>query len=494
MTPIPIQPVIMAGGSGTRLWPLSRAQHPKQFLVLSGNRSLFQQATQRLAALAAADIHVAAPCIVGNEEHRFLVLDQLRELKLPPATALLEPMGRNTAPAMTLAALHAIESGTGAGTDPVLVVSPADQTVTDDAAFTLALQRAVRIAAEGAIVILGVTPDRPETGFGYIRALPGSFDGARSVERFVEKPNLDTAQHYLADGHYFWNSGMFVLRASVWLAAIERFRPDIATASRLAWAGKSVDASFIRPDPGAFAAIPAESVDYAVMEPAAAAQAHGEGAGRIDLRMVPLAAGWSDLGAWDAVWQVSPKDAAGNASVGDTLVNDSRNTLVHATSRLVGVVGLDNVVVVETPDAVLVIDRARSQDVKHIVGQLNSAGRSEQTLHRQVHRPWGWYDSIDSGSRFQVKRIMVKPGATLSLQMHHHRAEHWIVVRGTAEVTNGEQVILLTENQSTYIPLGTVHRLANPGKVPLEIIEVQSGSYLGEDDIVRFEDTYGRVP
>ena len=486
MNKIQIQPVIMAGGSGTRLWPLSRAQHPKQFLVLSGNRSLFQQATQRLSALAADDIRVAAPSIVGNEEHRFLVLDQLRELKLPPATALLEPMGRNTAPAMTLAALHALESGA----DPVLVVSPADQTVTDDAAFTLALQRAVRVAAGGAIVILGVTPDRPETGFGYIRAATGEGDDVLVVERFVEKPDLATAQRYLDEGHYYWNSGMFVVRASVWLAAIECFRADIAAASRLAWAGKAIDASFIRPGHEAFAAIPAESVDYAVMEPAAAAQ----GEGRFDLRMVPLAAGWSDLGAWDAVWQVSPKDAAGNASVGDTLVNDSRNTLVHATSRLVGVVGLDNVVVVETPDAVLVIDRARSQDVKHIVGQLSASGRSEHTLHRQVHRPWGWYDSIDSGSRFQVKRIMVKPGAALSLQKHHHRAEHWIVVSGTAEVTNGDQVILLTENQSTYIPLGTVHRLANPGKVPLEIIEVQSGSYLGEDDIVRFEDTYGRVP
>ena len=503
MNIIQVQPVVMAGGSGTRLWPLSRALHPKQFLVLSGNRSLFQQATHRLSTLTAPDIQVAAPCVVGNEEHRFLVLDQLRELKLAPATSLLEPVGRNTAPAMTLAALYALDA-LASQSDPVLVVSPADQTVTDDAAFTRTLQRAVRVAAEGAIVILGVTPDRPETGFGYIRAraeselATGSSDAAPRVERFVEKPNLETAQRYVAEGHYYWNSGMFVVRASVWLAAIERFRPDIAAAARLAWAARSVDASFIRPGAAEFAAIPSESVDYAVMEPVAAANddrttARDSGVTGFDLRMVPLDAGWSDLGAWDAVWQVSPKDAAGNASVGDALVSDSRNTLVHATSRLVGVVGLDNVVVIETPDAVLVIDRARSQDVKHIVGQLNAAGRSEPTVHRQVHRPWGWYDSVDSGSRFQVKRIMVKPGATLSLQKHHHRAEHWIVVRGTAEVTNGDQVILLTENQSTYIPLGTVHRLANPGKVPLEIIEVQSGSYLGEDDIVRFEDTYGRV-
>ena len=482
MTPIKVQPIIMAGGSGTRLWPLSRAQHPKQFLVLQGNRSLFQQAAQRLASLAASDIVVAAPCIVGNEEHRFLVLDQLHELEdLPPATALLEPMGRNTAPAMTLAALHALDSGD----DPVLVVSPADQTVTDDVAFATALQRAVRIAAGGAIVILGVTPDRPETGFGYIRAGDGGTDQAQVVAQFVEKPDLATAERYLAAGVYYWNSGMFVLRASVWLAALERFRPDIAAASRAAWAAKRIDASFIRPGRDEFAAIPSESVDYAVMEKC-------PGDARCDIRMVPLNAGWSDLGAWDAVWQVSAKDADGNASVGDALLSDTHNTLVHATSRLVGVVGLDNVVVIETPDAVLVADRSRSQDVKAIVVRLHGSGRSEHTLHRQVHRPWGWYDSIDSGARFQVKRIMVKPGASLSLQMHHHRAEHWIVVSGTAEVTNGDQVILLTENQSTYIPLGTTHRLANPGKVPLEIIEVQSGSYLGEDDIVRFEDAYGR--
>ncbi len=474
----------MAGGSGTRLWPLSRAQHPKQFLVLQGNRSLFQQAATRLGALGSADIVVNAPCIVGNEEHRFLVLDQLRELALAPPTVLLEPMGRNTAPAMTLAALQALEGGN----DPVLVVSPADQTVTDEPAFTAALQRAARVAAGGAIVILGITPDRPETGFGYIRAAvvesAGVGDDALKVAQFVEKPDAVTAQRYLDEGHYYWNSGMFVVRASVWLAAIERFRADIATASRAAWAARTDDTPFIRPGKAEFAAIPSESVDYAVMEKCPSV---------CDIRMVALDAGWSDLGAWDAVWQVSPKDTQGNSSVGDALISDSHNTLVHATSRLVGVVGLRNVVVVETPDAVLVADLSRSQEVKQIVGRLTASGRSEQTLHRQVHRPWGWYDSIDSGARFQVKRIMVKPGASLSLQMHHHRAEHWIVVSGTAEVTNGEQVILLTENQSTYIPLGTVHRLTNPGKVPLEIIEVQSGSYLGEDDIVRFEDTYGRV-
>ncbi len=473
--PITVQPVIMAGGSGTRLWPLSRAQYPKQFLVLQGNRSLFQQAAARLASLATEGLTLAAPCIVGNEEHRFLILDQLRELALPPATVLLEPMGRNTAPAMTLAALQA----TATDQDPVLVVTPADQTVVDEAAFTTALRQAVRDAANGTFVILGITPDRPETGYGYIRAQGGK------VAQFVEKPDAATAERYLSEGGYFWNSGMFVVRASVWLKALERFRPDIAGSTRAAWARHQVDASFVRPGKVEFAAIPSESIDYAVMEKC-------PGSGEFDMAMVPLSAGWSDLGAWDAVWQVSEKDDAGNASVGDTMLRDSRDTLVHATSRLVGVVGLDNVIVVETPDAVLVADRSRSQDVKHIVNRLQTDGRSEHTLHRQVHRPWGWYDSIDAGPRFQVKRIMVKPGASLSLQMHHHRAEHWIVVSGTAEVTNGDKVILLSENQSTYIPLGQTHRLANPGKVPLEIIEVQSGSYLGEDDIVRFEDTYGR--
>ena len=464
----------MAGGSGTRLWPLSRAGYPKQFLVLAGNRSLLQQAAQRLQGLAAPDIAVAAPLIVGNEEHRFMLLDQLREVNAEPAAVLLEPVGRNTAPAVTLAALQALEGCT----DPVLVVTPSDQTVTDEAAFTAALQAAARRAAGGEIVILGIRPDRPETGYGYIRAEGGA------VSRFVEKPDAATAAQYLVDGHYSWNAGIFVLRASVWMAALERFRPDIASANRAAWAARSSDARFVRPGKTQFAAVPSESVDYAVMERCP---------GVLPIGMEVLDAGWNDLGAWEAVWQVAPKDAQGNAAVGDALIADSRNSFVHASSRLVGVVGVDDVVVVETADAVLVVDRAQSQNVKAIVNRLTREQRGEHSLHRKVLRPWGWYDTIDMGERFQVKRIQVKPGASLSLQKHHHRAEHWIVVSGTAEVTNGDQVILLTENQSTYIPVGKVHRLANPGKLPLEIIEVQSGGYLGEDDIVRFEDTYGRA-
>ncbi len=478
MSKIEVQPVIMAGGSGTRLWPLSRAGYPKQFLVLAGNTSLFQQAASRLAALGSDELAVAGPVIVGNEEHRFMVLDQLREIGLDAAAALLEPMGRNTAPALTLAALQALENGA----DPVLVVTPADQTVTNAEAFTDALRKAVIDAAEGAIVILGITPDRPETGYGYIRTSEDT--RGLAVAEFVEKPNAATAERYVADGNYFWNSGMFVLRASVWMKALESFRPDIVSATQAAWAQRQSDAKFVRPGKAEFAKVPSDSVDYAVME-------HCPGS-EFALRMVPLDAGWNDLGAWEAVWQVAEKDAHGNAAKGDAIFSDSSNSLVHATSRLVSVVGLENVIVVETPDAVLVIDRARSQDVKNIVNRLTAEKRGEQTLHRKVHRPWGWYDSIDNGPRHQVKRIMVKPGASLSLQMHHHRAEHWIVVCGTAEITNGDKVLLLCENQSTYIPLGQTHRLANPGKVPLEIIEVQSGSYLGEDDIVRFEDTYGR--
>jgi len=474
MSKIAVQPVIMAGGSGTRLWPLSRAGYPKQFLILAGNTSLFQQAASRLASLAGEGFDVAGPLVVGNEEHRFMVLDQLRELRLDPMAAVLEPMGRNTAPALTLAALQALEGDA----DPVLVVTPADQTVVDEPAFTAAMQQAIRQAAAGGIVILGIKPDRAETGYGYIRA----HDDGR-VAQFVEKPDAATAERYVADG-YCWNGGMFVLRASTWMKALERYRPDIAAACRAAHAARQIDHKFVRPGKAEFAAVPAESVDYAVMERCPGSD--------IELSMVVLEAGWNDLGAWEAVWQVAPKDAAGNATRGDAIISESSNTLIHATSRLVSAVGVQDLVIVETPDAVLVADRSRSQEVKKIVTRLDAEKRGEQNLHRKVHRPWGWYDSIDQGARFQVKRIMVKPGASLSLQMHHHRAEHWIVVSGTAEITNGDQVILLSENQSTYIPLGQTHRLANPGKVPLEIIEVQSGSYLGEDDIVRFEDTYGR--
>jgi mannose-1-phosphate guanylyltransferase/mannose-6-phosphate isomerase len=478
---INVIPVILCGGSGTRLWPLSRAGFPKQFLSLTGRESLFQQAAQRLLALGAEDIQIAKPLIVTGEEHRFLASEQLREAGIELGAALLEPVGRNTAPALTLAALAAQADGQ----DPVLVVTPADQTVVNTTAFTQAMQQAVREASGGSIVILGVTPDRPETGYGYIQAQAQNDAGAMRVQRFVEKPNADTAQHYLNEGGYYWNAGMFVLKASAWLNALAAFRPDIAESTTIAWNGKTQDNTFIRPDKALFTTISSESIDYAVMERCPGSN--------FPIKMVPLDAGWNDLGAWDAVWNVLPKDANGNAHLGDVLTADSKNTLVHATSRLVSLVGVKNLIVVETPDAVLVADKTCSQDVKHIVTQLQTTKREEHTLHRKVHRPWGWYDSIDEGGRFKVKRIQVKPKASLSLQKHHHRAEHWIVVTGTAEITNGDKVLTLTENQSTYIPLGEVHRLANPGTIPLEIIEVQSGSYLGEDDIVRFEDTYGRA-
>jgi mannose-1-phosphate guanylyltransferase/mannose-6-phosphate isomerase len=478
-----ILPVIMAGGSGTRLWPLSRSGYPKQFLSLSGTTTLFQQAALRVAALQGPGIEVDSPLVVGHEDHRFMALDQLRDANLTPSALLLEPTGRNTAPALTLAALQATQGGA----DPVLVVTPADQTVAKMPEFSAALRTAASQADTGAIAIFGVPPDRPETGYGYI--LARSTDNAQAtvlrVLRFVEKPDLPTAQAYLTSGDYFWNAGIFVLKANTWLAALARFRPDILGACRVAWSARSIDGHFVRPEKAAFAAVPAESVDYAVMEKCPGTD--------IDIRMVLLDAGWSDLGAWEAVWQAAARDENGNAFVGDALITDSTNTLVHATSRLVGAVGLTDVVVVETPDAVLVANRDSSQDVRKIVSRLGAEQRGEHALHRKVHRPWGWYDSIDSGDRFQVKRILVKPGAALSLQMHHHRAEHWIVVSGTAEVTVDGKVVLLTENQSTYIPLGAVHRLRNPGRLPLEIIEVQSGSYLGEDDIVRFEDTYGRA-
>lgn len=482
---INIVPVILCGGSGTRLWPLSRAGFPKQFLCLTGDNSLFQQAAQRLSGLG--QTHRLSPLLlVCNEEHRFLAAEQLREVGLPLGAALLEPVGRNTAPALTLAALSAVQGGQ----DPIMVVTPADQAIADDHSFTEAMGLAIARAARDDIVILGIAPDRPETGYGYIHAVSlqaphsdGGQQGVLQVQRFVEKPDAETAQRYLESGGYYWNAGMFVLKASVWLKALAQFRPDILRATEDAWKQGSADGAFVRPHKDLFDAIPAESIDYAVIEHCP---------GTVPISMVPLNAGWSDLGAWDAVWSVLPKDENGNACVGDVLTANSRNTLVHASSRLVGVVGVDDLIVVETPDAVLVAHRHQSQHVKNIVTQLGAKGREEHTLHRKVHRPWGWYDSVDEGGRFKVKRIQVRPKASLSLQKHHHRAEHWVVVSGTAEITCGEQIVLLTENQSTYIPLGEVHRLANPGNIPLEIIEVQSGSYLGEDDIVRLEDDYGR--
>ncbi len=480
-----VVPVILCGGSGTRLWPLSRAGFPKQFLVLSGTTSLFQQAVERVNKLVAEDITLGPILVVTNEEHRFLAFEQLREMRDIQATLLLEPVGRNTAPAITLAALQASENGQ----DPILVVTPADQTIRNDSTFTAALQQSIRAATAGGIVVLGITPDKPETGYGYIRqsGSVGAY-GEYIVSQFAEKPTLEAAKTYFTGGEHTWNSGMFVLKTSTWLKALKQFRPDILATTQDAWAGKTADASFVRPDKCAFTQVPTESIDYAVMEKCPGSN--------ISIHMVPLDAGWSDLGAWDAVWQVNKEgkqDAQGNVTSGDTLLADTHNTYVNASSRLVGAVGVSDLIIVETADAVLVADRSQSQNVKKLVQQLECQKREELSLHRKVHRPWGWYDSIDEGDRFKVKRIQVKPGASLSLQKHHHRAEHWIVVKGTAQITNGDKVLMLTENQSTYIPLGEVHRLANPGAIPLEIIEVQSGGYLGEDDIVRFEDTYGRT-
>jgi mannose-1-phosphate guanylyltransferase/mannose-6-phosphate isomerase len=481
---IQVTPVILCGGSGKRLWPLSRTGFPKQFLCLAGNESLFQQAAQRLSALGNDNIQVAAPVIVSGEDHRFLASEQLREVGIALGAALLEPVGRNTAPALTLAALAAVQNGQ----DPVLVVTPADQTISNPAAFANAVQQAIAQAEQGNTVILGVTPDKPETGYGYIRSeqrrSEPSFANVLNVAAFVEKPDLQTAQQYLSEGGYYWNAGLFVLKASAWLAAIEQFAPVILQTTRSAWAARKVDDAFVRPGLLEFEAIPSESVDYAVME-------HLPGSA-FPITMVPLDAGWSDLGAWDAVWRVQPKDAHGNSHQGDIHSVDSCNTLVHASNRLVALVGVSDLVVVETADAVLVASKSKCQDVKEIVDRLGAQQREEQVLHRKVHRPWGWYDSIDEGGRFKVKRILVNPKASLSLQKHYHRAEHWIVVTGIAEITNGDRLITLKENQSTYIPLGELHRLSNPGSGPLEIIEVQSGEYLAEDDIVRFEDMYGR--
>ncbi len=480
-------PVILCGGSGTRLWPLSRAGFPKQFLVLSGTHSLYQLAAIRLQALSDDAIQMQGSLIVTGEEHRFLALEQLRELQLGQATLILEPSARNTAAALTLAALQAVEQGN----DPVLVASPADQHIGDEAGYAQSLRRAIHWASSGAVVILGITPDRAETGYGYIRwAVAAEQSEVREVKQFVEKPALEVAKQYLDSGNYAWNSGMFVLKASLWLKALAQFRPDILQACEKAWAGKSSDPlhdglQFIRPNSTDFAQVPSESVDYAVMEKCPGSA--------FPISMVDLQAQWSDVGAWDAVWQVGHADAQGNVTHGDVLLDSSSNNFIHASSRLVGVVGVKNLAIVETADAVLVCDKSSSQQVKNIVAQLQKQSRSESNLHRKVHRPWGWYDCIDEGDRFKVKRIYVKPGAALSLQKHAHRAEHWIVVKGQAKVTCGQSILFLSENQSTYIPLGEIHRLENSGIEDLEIIEVQSGTYLGEDDITRLQDSYGRI-
>lgn len=481
MSKLQVTPVILCGGSGTRLWPLSRAGFPKQFLVLSGKNSLFQQAVDRGASLSCGDVSLSDTLIVTGEEHRFLVLDQLRELPDVSAKILLEPEGRNTAPALTLAALEAIKNGD----DPILVVTPADQTIQRPEIFNDAIQRSIEVAATGAIVILGIKPTAPETGFGYIRqkGMPGKF-GEVDVAVFVEKPDLETAQAYLAADEYSWNAGMFVVRASVWLNALKAYRSDILNATQDAFGHPTIDQLFIRPDEALFKKIPSESVDYAVIEKCPGSV--------FVIKMISLDAGWSDLGSWDAVWQVGEKDHNNNLVHGDALLDQSSDNLIYSSHRLVSAVGVSDLVIVETADAVMVTDRRQSQHVKNIVGQLVRRNRDEHMLHRKVSRPWGWYDTIDVGDRFKVKRIQVNPGASLSLQKHAKRAEHWVVVKGTAEVTCGDKVITLKENESTFIPLGEKHRLSNPSNEALEIIEVQSGSYLGEDDIVRIDDGYGR--
>lgn len=477
-----IQPVVLSGGSGTRLWPLSREKHPKQLLSLIGGEDTLLQATIRRVD-GIADINLCTPMVVCNEEYRFVIAEQLR-LMGKEGPIVLEPFGRNTAPALTLAAMAAVRDGA----DPILLVMPADHVITDTRAFQDAVAQGALLAQEGAVVTFGITPDSPETGYGYIQAGPAYGEAAaRKISRFVEKPDLATAQSYLDEGSYLWNSGLFMMRSSVWLSAIGTCRPDILTACQTAWDQGSVDGMFLRVSKEAFAQCPSDSIDYAVMERITA--------GELDLPMavvIPLSAGWSDVGAWDALWKVLPKDDDGNVAQGDVVLHDCRNTLVMSANRLVACVGVEDVVVIETSDAILVSHKNKTQEVKKIVDHLKRAGRTEGELHRKVFRPWGFYDSVDSGGRFLVKHIVVKPGASLSLQMHYHRAEHWVVVRGTAKVTRGEDTFLVSENESAFIPLGTKHRLENPGKMPLEMIEVQSGSYLGEDDIVRFEDIYGR--
>ncbi len=472
-----LTPVILSGGAGTRLWPLSRELYPKQLLALIGERTMLQQTVVRLEGLGAS-----APVVVCNEAHRFLVAEQMRQLGVGPRATVLEPFGRNTAPAIALAAHAALEGAPhdGDGADPVLLVLPADHVIRDVAAFQHAVRVALGAAEQGQLVTFGIVPSAPETGYGYIQR--GAPSGAvHRIGRFVEKPPVERAREFLASGDYYWNSGMFMFRARRYLQELERLAPQIAKACEAAFRGAKADLDFTRIDVKAFEPCPADSIDYAVMEKTSEAV------------VVPLAAGWSDVGSWASLHQASEPDGHGNVSRGDVICEDSEGCYLYSESRLVSAVGLKDHIVVETKDAVLVAPKSRVQDVKKLVHRLKEQGRYEHSLHREVFRPWGSYDSIESGPRFQVKRLKVKPGATLSLQLHHHRAEHWIVVTGTARITRGDEVFLLEENQSTYIPIGVKHRIENPGKIPLHIIEVQSGSYLGEDDIVRFEDRYGRA-
>ena len=479
-----IQPVILSGGSGTRLWPLSREHYPKQMIAFVEDDSLFQATVRRLAGAAGMEVS-ARPLVVCNEAHRFLIAEQMRGMGVTPEALILEPSGRNTAPALTLAALHMQE----VGGDAVMLVMPADHVIGDKPAFLAAVRQAAMLAADGAVVTFGIVPDKPETGYGYIRRGAALAGGCGHVlAGFVEKPDLDTAKKYVESGDYWWNSGLFALKPSVWLKAIGSLRPEMLAACTKAYVEGARDADFRRVDTNAFAACPSDSIDYAVMEKLA-----GDARLGIAAQVVPLAAGWSDVGAWDSLWQILDKDADGNATRGEVVLHDAHGNLVFSQGRMVACVGIRDMVVIETPDVIMVAPLDRAQDVKQLVAKVKAGGHSLAESHRKVYRPWGSYDSVDNGERFQVKRIIVNPGASLSLQKHHHRAEHWIVVQGTAEVTRGDEVFLVSENQSTYIPLGTTHRLVNPGKIALEMIEVQSGTYLGEDDIVRLQDHYGRA-
>lgn len=483
-----IQPVILGGGSGTRLWPLSREHYPKQLIALYGNHSLLQETLLRLNGLGkkSADVQMQPPLIVSNEEHRFLVAEQIRQIGCSFEKIILEPVGRNTAPALTLAALAA----TRGGQDPLLLVMPADHVIQNVDAFQQTLLNGAQLAEKNYLVTFGIVPCSPETGYGYIMKGVELSGDATTIARFVEKPDIATAEQYLQSGQYLWNSGMFMMRASLWLQAINLHQPAIATASKAAFDAGNEDVDFYRVDKRLFSDCPSDSIDYAVMEKIVTTEA--DSANGIKGAMIPLNAAWSDVGSWTSLWEVSPHDEVGNVIKGDVYTLATKNSLLISEHRILATAGLEDMIVIETADAVMVAHKDQAQEVKKLVELIKADGRTQHQSHRKVYRPWGCYEAIDSGERFQVKRITVNPGAALSLQMHHHRAEHWVVVKGTAKVTAGEQQLLLTENQSTYIPIGVKHRLENPGTIPLELIEVQSGSYLGEDDIVRFEDVYGR--